>query len=1696
MGGSDGFVGWGEDYSTDGESALLPPPFIPPPRGGSEDDDESGSKLSAQQSANGFVGWGEDYSTDGESALLPPPFIPPPPSPHSSLDRDDCGISQLSDTVQSTIRLPITAEEEIGNTKQSSDNEGQGDDGNEEGESVTPQTETGNQSTNKGKEDEGVEEEESSNHPSVQSSVKQPSYKEDNESQVSASQSLQSSPPPKITSVMKTKNEKDTSLGMVQTKEASADDDDKSLGNGSVDKSIKSFGNKSEQSQSVKSVAEVTTKTNSVDKKSETSMGNKEGSERSGSGNKSKRRSSVGNQSEYTADSDGFMGWGTKSSDDCSSSSVNDGKGQDSSIRDATDRDDSNNNDITVDFPEDRTPFQRRASVDGGLLSRSGSFKSNHSAHSGSKDKLGGSEGVISTGNDEDNTINHNMHENETKSLRESLRKTLSKQSASFRKSLQSELNSGGGGGGDDNVDTSPGMLIVPAPALLGSPLSRSRANSRSRSNSRDSKGVIRRPSLKEQRRPSLRELNDDAVGALPILGWDDTGSYSSNGSSLLSKSINMSYKTRKKKKKRISSGGSVLSGLSHASYKASQFDTYSDGDGLCEEFVSRDSFHRVQSDPGQLDEAENDKANRDLLMPMMEEEYDARKPWLKAPPGGGTVVVKSKTQQGDQPRQRSRRATGVSMQSSFTSDIFHDEFMERPPPIMSNEDEGYTAVVAAEKETLSNDINENLPPAPSAVTHDEGSATDDIMGAKASSIQEKGEAESPSITSNGYTANPHHRMSVTSACEDVTLTSALSDDDDGSELTELREAQEALFPVPESVRSVSSAGGRSYDGDDCSASERSDTSSHFSRELDRAHATATELELCMLQSKELSSLDIVQEDRESDQFNQHPQQRHKLPPVSESGSQGGDEHLNDENSEQLDDPLTSSKNDLPKRRTSLSKLDDDSVSYSDIDGESGVPAPSIKMCMTVQDSMIEREFNTEQLDDVSFGETKGTSPFDEDGEMTLQDLLEGPNEDEMDDDSYRPIDDSARLGDDDNKSSSNKSMKSKSSFPKFSLKKKSSSIGKKLDTKATKKLRRKNKRMWKFCVWNCKKITFCLVLGLCLLIGISIVSWWGAKQATKSSDDGMQDVVEVQNDGNAIVEGEPSQFPSMSPSLRGSAMSVMGTTQPSTLPPSYESSSVPSISSSGSSTVDALSSGMVSSTSPVASPSIQPLYLTSDINETLSPSTQNISLSPSITSVPSSVLDSNNSSLNASTFPTLSQSPSSNSLYDNLTYPSSSPSHLEFPSSNPSNNLSFLSEPPSLPNSEPNETAATSYPSLSPSIFNITSNESVYQSIQTVTGMKQFEYTGSSVAISPTGEFIAVGFKEANSASFDKTGLVRVYQRGDNSTYSPLGQDSMFGRASGDEFGASVSISNDGMRVAVGARSSSSPDKNKNGEVTIFTYSDASNSWNELGSSIQGNAEKERLGWAVSMSGDGKRVAFGVPRGNGGTGSASVYEYNGLDWILLKEVVGDDINDRFGFSTAISNDGNTLVVGAFSSSKGGISSSGSVTIYSLDDSAAGRSKVLVGDTLDGRFGYSVSVSSDGNRVAVGSSGFSTSSISRSGLCEVYEEQRGEWTKIGSLVGTEMNEEAGTHVAISQNGNIVSCSKNTSNGGTKPGMVTILREEEEGWNVVDTVTTSLGNSTASFGASVSLSQDGKIILVGAPSYNSSAGFFQLFSLQD
>jgi len=1179
--------------------------------------------------------------------------------------------------------------------------------------------------------------------------------------------------------------------------------------------------------------------------------------------------------------------------------------------------------------------------------------------------------------------------------LRQSLRKCLSKQQESFRK-LQHQY--GDEENGDDEVADEDKNVTEPTKTRdeqATTVVAKVYGWGDNESDDDDSLKSDNTSLLSK----SLRSLNTSVKGRL-------SASMKSFGPTTID--FKKKEKNKKRRRQRTSGGASVTS--SHASFKASQYDSYADGDGLCEDFVPRGSFDTANPPPKQ------ESNNRDLLNLMMEEEYDAKKPWLKAP-GGGTVVVTNKQGQLQQ-SSLNRRATGASIQSSFTSDImFHDEVFETPPPLPKPEEAPTTKAVDDDKEQ--------------AVTDKITSETDYCDD----------------------TQRTVSRISTASACDVATLTSALSDDDDGSELTELREAQDALFSVPESVRSASSRSNAGDDDDDCSQSVLSDASSQISS---RDHHDGT---TPIVYPPHLSSLDIVHEE-DSDQYNfnhYHQQQSHHkewqpqkhLPPVIEHG---GNEV------EELDELLTSSATNDPLRK-SLGKLDDDSASYSDFDAETGIQAPSIKMCMTVKDSAIEREFDTEQLHDVEYGETNGASPFDEEGEMTLKDLLETPTQIERDDDSYCPIDDSARL--DDNTSSS---KKSKRKPPKLNFSTKNSFLSRKVNS-SSKKIRRRNKRVYKFCVWNCRRITISVTLVICILIGISVISWWGAGKATMgSSDNASEDDGKIEDQQNTAINTDrasslvptssnsPTQLPSLSPSLRGSINS------------------------------DGMGDVVV------------PQLNNSTANDTLLPSSApNTSLSP-IT-----INDHNNSSLNTSYYSIMpSTSPSSNTsiIIESSTLSNNETSdYSEMPSSFPSSSPS-LNSSIDAPIVNPNITFANNQSSLI-----INDVPSAYESNQIVFG-GQLEHAGSSVSMSPNSDVIAVGFKEANSMLTDKTGLVRVYKRNDgdtNNTYTPLGQD-LFGRASGDEYGSSVSISNDGMRVVVGSRSfSSSSDMQKNGEVTIFQYSNISDSWTQMGSSIQGDAEKDRLGWSVSMSGDGNRVAVGAPRANGGTGSVTIYENNGTEWRLLASVNGDKNGDRAGFSMSLSNDGSTIAIGAFTSSLEGLANSGRVDIYQLvqqgssdeSPSLVKQGQTIVGSTAGSQLGYSVAISGDGTRVGIGSNGYSTSNITRAGLCEVYEFQEQSWSKTGYLIGEEENEETGLHVSISLSGNLVGCSKNTYGQGA----VTILEEGREGWKIKDTVTSSL-DDVASFGVAVSLSQYGNTIVAGAPSFNASAGLFEVFSTKE
>ncbi|MGB0429412.1 MAG: choice-of-anchor D domain-containing protein [Bacteroidia bacterium] len=356
---------------------------------------------------------------------------------------------------------------------------------------------------------------------------------------------------------------------------------------------------------------------------------------------------------------------------------------------------------------------------------------------------------------------------------------------------------------------------------------------------------------------------------------------------------------------------------------------------------------------------------------------------------------------------------------------------------------------------------------------------------------------------------------------------------------------------------------------------------------------------------------------------------------------------------------------------------------------------------------------------------------------------------------------------------------------------------------------------------------------------------------------------------------------------------------------------------------------------------------------------------------------------------------------------------------------------------------------------------------------------SGWSVAITDDGETVAMG-APGNSSS---KGQARVFTLS-NGSWIQVGSD-IEGEAGNDESGWSIDLSEDGNRIAIGAKNNTGNGSSA-GHVRI--YENQSNTWIQLGADIDAENSGDNCGWSVSLSADGNRVAIGA-QSNGGNGSFAghvrVFEYSSSNWTQIgSDIDGESSSDQSGYSVDFSSDGMTLAIGSFSNSDGG-TNAGSVRVFNYN----GSSWVQIGSDLDGAqtndaFGTSVSLSKDGRRLAIGAYQKQVSS-SNYGYCSIYDFSNGSWSQIGSTInGLAAGDENGHSVNVSGDGSRVIIGA-PQNGGFSVGSFRVFELQSGSWTQIGS--TSLGESaTDNFGYSVAISGNGESIISGAP-YNDDNG---------
>ena len=366
------------------------------------------------------------------------------------------------------------------------------------------------------------------------------------------------------------------------------------------------------------------------------------------------------------------------------------------------------------------------------------------------------------------------------------------------------------------------------------------------------------------------------------------------------------------------------------------------------------------------------------------------------------------------------------------------------------------------------------------------------------------------------------------------------------------------------------------------------------------------------------------------------------------------------------------------------------------------------------------------------------------------------------------------------------------------------------------------------------------------------------------------------------------------------------------------------------------------------------------------------------------------------------------------------------------------------------------------------------------VDGEAAGDSSGAAVALSSDGLILAIGATR-NDGNGPSSGHVRVYEwQHLTNSWDQLGSD-IDGESAGDWSGSAVSLSADGTRVAIAAQNNDDAAYSA-GQVRVYELIEGS--WWQVGADIDGQSEYNYLGSSVSLSNDGNRLAIGAHRDNyflaERAGSVSVYEFVAGEWVQLGlELNGYKTADYFGYSVSLNADGYRVAIGATGSNGNG-NSSGHVAVYEWD----GMSWIQLGSDIEGiavanGTGYSVSLSMDGSRVAFGAPGNDANGVD-SGLVRVFEFYRGEWRQLGfNIYGESETDRFGSSLSISSDGNLLAIGAYQNDFiGLNSGSVKLFQLRGDEWTQLgsDIYGESAGDA---LGISVSISADGLRLAIGA-----------------
>lgn len=351
----------------------------------------------------------------------------------------------------------------------------------------------------------------------------------------------------------------------------------------------------------------------------------------------------------------------------------------------------------------------------------------------------------------------------------------------------------------------------------------------------------------------------------------------------------------------------------------------------------------------------------------------------------------------------------------------------------------------------------------------------------------------------------------------------------------------------------------------------------------------------------------------------------------------------------------------------------------------------------------------------------------------------------------------------------------------------------------------------------------------------------------------------------------------------------------------------------------------------------------------------------------------------------------------------------------------------------------------------------------------------GEPAAVSADGTTAVVGANNADTSNSEEAGAAYVFSA-DGGEWTLEAKLTANDGAQGDLFGSSVSISGDGSTAVIGAHNRSDSEGVNRGGAYVF--SNGGGGWTQRAILTANDTEGvSSFGEAVTISGDGATAVVGAPstsEPNGhDAGAAYVFSRSGEGYTQTAKLVAEDggENDAFGESIAVSNDGDTAIIGT----PGDGERQGSVYVFEREGDAWVQ-RDNFGPSVEEGDGVaeSLAISDDGATVVAGS----PDDAGERGSVYVYAEREGSWERQAKLTPDEGGG-FGSSVATSGDGSTLVVGV-PSYGEGDTGLLAVFTRSDGEWTRRTTVTATGIGARDRLGSAVAISDDGTLTLAGAP----------------